>query len=250
MAKGTGRGPAAVTIERTAYDAFTPERLGLGNLAAPSRQVDVTCGVFDLAGFTRFCTQVDPHLAVPEYLSAFLEWLFDDLKAGIAVKRGKRSVEIYAPLPFFSKFMGDGVLFLWDTTGYPSPVNENIVGMLYHSTLHYKKQFLPRIRAKVSIPPPTLRCGVARGRVFSVGNGSDFVGPCINLAARLQKLSILSFSFSRRGLNADELHEQHRDRFILKRVAVRGIGDDELVYILRGEFDGLPPEEKALFQDP
>ena len=40
--------------------------------------------------------------------------------------------------------------------------------------------------AIVSEPPPVLRCGLARGTVFSVGNRSDFVGSCINMAARLQ----------------------------------------------------------------
>ena len=45
-------------------------------------------------------------------------------------------------------------------------------------------------------PPNKLRCGIARGNVFPIGNGCNFVGPCINISARLQKFKGLSFAFS------------------------------------------------------
>ena len=54
-------------------DGFNPSILGLGDISVPSREIEAIAAVFDLVGFTRFCNQVDPHLAVPTYLSRFLD---------------------------------------------------------------------------------------------------------------------------------------------------------------------------------
>ena len=63
---------------------------------------------------------------------------------------------------------------------------------------HYVSKFLPTIRQILVDPPSVLRCGLARGTVYPVGNGQDFVGSCINMAARLQKRA--TFAFNRRRL--------------------------------------------------
>ena len=91
---------------------------------------------------------------------------------------------------------------------------------------------------------------MARGQVISVGDGSDFVGSCINAAARLQKLGATSFAFSRRGFDPRaSFDESWWDDFATKRVTLRGIGEDEVVVILRREFEALPAEEAAQFRD-
>ena len=64
-----------VALDNEQFDRFNPGVLGLGDIGAPSKQVDALAAVFDLEGFTSFCSHVDPHLAVPEYLSRFLDWL-------------------------------------------------------------------------------------------------------------------------------------------------------------------------------
>jgi class 3 adenylate cyclase len=116
--------------------------------------------------------------------------------------------------------------------------------------LRYESEFLPAVRHEVVEPPTKLRCGVARGYVYSVGDGSDFVGPCINVAARLQKLaSCLTCCFSRRGFDISR-HYQAPEHFVIKRTMIRGIGDNELVYVLKREFDLLPEAEKVLFSEP
>ena len=85
--------------------------------------------------------------------------------------------------------------------------------------------------------------------VFSVGNGEDYVGPCINVAARLQKLSLLTFCFSRRGFDIEKhMPEETAVKYVLKSVSLRGIGDDELVWVRKEEFGGLQDEDKALFR--
>lgn len=234
-----------------AFDRFSPSVLGLGDISIESNQVDAICAVFDLQGFTNCCKQVDPHLVIPEYLSEFLEWLFNDIKDRTLIEEKEKGMSIYAPLPFLAKFMGDGVLFLWDTARSSKVGNCNIVNMLLDTCKHYNKEFLPAIQKKIVDPPTALRCGIARGRVFSVGNQEDYVGPCINLAARLQKLSLLSFAFSRRGFNPEkDMRKPQLKNFSLKKVSIRGIGSSELIYVLKDEFDGLPDEEKPFFNEP
>ena len=74
VVKGTER--RIQSLDKEMLEKFNPPVLGLGNIDAPSREVEAIAAVFDLSRFTSFCNQVDPHLAVPQYLSRFLEWLF------------------------------------------------------------------------------------------------------------------------------------------------------------------------------
>jgi hypothetical protein len=128
FAEGKG---GALSIKTSEFEKFNPRVLGLGNLAAPGQYVDALAAVFDLEGFTSFCNQSDPHLATPEFLSEFLEWLFNKISTyprlsekqletlSASPKRG--NVILWCSVPFFSKFLGDGILFIWDT----SYANEN-----------------------------------------------------------------------------------------------------------------------------
>ena len=127
----------------------------------------------------------------------------------------------------------------------------NVVTSLWETCSNYVLTFYPMTRKVVTQPPKVLRCGIARGTVFSVGNGEDYVGPCINIAARLQKLSSLSFCFSRRGFDVEKnMPEETAVKYVLKSVSLRGIGEDELVWVRKEEFDSLLDEEKALFRSP
>ena len=205
--------------------------------------------MFDLSGFTNFCSQVDPHLSVPEYLSRFLDWLFDDIKKEFLRKIYKEGKELWADLPFLAKFLGDGVLFLWDTEEMDPVQISNVVVTLHDMCVHYVEDFYPRIKKVVVAPPNILRCGIARGSVFSVGNGEDYVAPCINVASRLQKLSLLSFCVSRRGFDFTQ-NKSILKQYTVKSVSLPGIGENELVWVRKKEFDGLPEKEKELFRSP
>ena len=72
-----------VTLNSDKFDMFNPDVLGLGDIGTASKQVEALAAMFDLSGFTNFCGQVDPHLAVPEYLSSFLDWQFGEIKKGL-----------------------------------------------------------------------------------------------------------------------------------------------------------------------
>ncbi len=233
------------------FDRFNPDVLGLGDISSRSIQVEALAAIFDLSGFTNFCSQVDPHLAVPEYLSRFLDWLFAEVKKGSLKEDNEEEKILWASLPFLAKFLGDGVLFLWDTRNMGGAEICNVVTSLWEICGNYAREFYPVVRKIVVQPPRVFRCGISRGMVFSVGNGEDYVGPCINIASRLQKLSSLTFCFSRRGFDVEKhMPEETAAKYVLKSVSLRGIGEDELVWVREEEFDGLPGEEKELFRSP
>ncbi len=238
-------------IDNARFEGFNPAILGLGDISLPSREIEAIAAVFDLAGFTRFCNQVDPQLAVPAFLSRFLDWLFNEIRVRLTDKNYGDRKALWAELPFMSKFLGDGVLLLWNTKNLNEELICNIVATLYEISHGYRHQFYPQIKMAVDKPPMTLRCGLARGRVFSVGNGRDCVGHCINTASRLQKLSLLTFCFPSRGFNVQEhMPDGYRQLFVQKAVSIRGVGENELVWVLKDEFSNLPEKLKTLFREP
>lgn len=71
------------------------------------------------------------------------------------------------------------------------------------------------------------------------------------MAARLQKVATgITFCCSRRGFNYEGDDRKGADLLILKRVAVRGVSERELVYVMRDEFDTLADETRTPFSDP
>jgi hypothetical protein len=160
-------------------------------------------------------------------------------------------VSVWHSLPFFMKFMGDGLLALWETNGMHPNAQHNMIFSCENILGAYKSEFVPEMQRKVTDVPPILRCGIAKGTVFSVGNGEDYVGSCINVATRLQKLVGLPIAFGRRGFEPEERWEPSDvKRWILKKVSIRGIGDGELVYVRKLDLKRLPPEDQELFKDP
>jgi class 3 adenylate cyclase len=231
---------------------FSPAVLGLGDIGAKSSRIEVVAVVFDLAGFTNFCSQVDPHLSMPRFLKEFLNWLFESIAAECENTKIKleQGITLYSDLPFFAKFMGDGVLFLWNAENMGMVEVCNILITVRIISNQYSSVFVPKIEKHLSYVPKSLRCGVARGQVCSVGNGEDYVGPCINMASRLQKLSNIGFCCSNRGIDLEEgMPGATAERYVVKSVSIRGIGRDELVIIRKAEFEKLSKKDKAVFRD-
>lgn len=227
------------------FTKFNPSILGLGDISKEGEYFEALAAIFDLEAFTSFSNQLDPHLVIPEYLNEFLSWLFKSISAEIVYKKGRKQTLLWCPFPFFAKFLGDGVLFLWDTRKFDPIDFGNVVTSLLDICNGYTQDFLPQIRMSFSKPPLKLRCGVARGQVISIGEENDFVGPCINVAARLQKLGQFSFAFSKRGFSLDRhFGESWKNEFVLIKSQIRGVGDEELLYVLEREFRLLPASER------
>jgi len=245
-----GAEPDEYHLSKSNFRKFNVSLLELGDLSQEKESFEGLAVIFDLKGFTSFCDQRDPHLEVPEFLDDFLNWLF--LRITNDSRRGEDGghVMLWYHLPFFAKFLGDGVLFLWDVKNLSREAKGNIVSSLYIICNDYEKELLPKIRRKFTKPPPKLRCGIAQGQITPIGNESDFAGLCINLASRLQKLGEgqFSFAFTKKGLDLERgvPEDWHKD-FRRIRVQIRGVGKEELVYVLKKEFNKLPkPEKKKL----
>jgi class 3 adenylate cyclase len=245
-------GKPVTVLRKEEFEKFNPNILGLGDIRQRGVAYDALSAVFDLAGFTHFCTQIEPHLAVPRYLSEFLSWLMEQLRRETVMDDLDTGVRLWHPLPFFVKFMGDGLLLLWDTDSMDQITARNVVVSLREICGLYATTFFPTINRRVVDPPSQLRCGLARGTVFSVGNGEDFVGSCINMASRLQKLPGLGFAFNIRGIdvNDPDADSFFRTEVLIKRVSIRGIGDNELIGCLAADFDTLAPNDKGFYRNP
>ncbi|MDR0941108.1 MAG: hypothetical protein LBM68_02650 [Bacteroidales bacterium] len=236
-------------IKNESFNNFNETILGLGTIGTKANTIEALSVIFDLEGFTDFCKQVDPHLAVPQYLNSFLKWIFSEIKHELICETFDDGYSTWADLPFLSKYLGDGLLFLWNAAQLSDVSINNIIVAMYRICKKYESDFLPQIAQKVTHPPFKLRCGIARGNIYSVGNGNDFVGPCINISARLQKLNSLSFCFSQRGIDVNAFGDDFSSTFVTKKVAIRGIGENELVCMSREEYDGLAKIEKDKFGD-
>jgi class 3 adenylate cyclase len=249
VSAANSRPSAMRLLDRDTVKKFNPSVLDLGDINAPCHEVEAIAAVFDLTGFTTFCNQVDSYLAIPRFLNEFLEWFFGNIRERITEREfGDRS-ELWAGLPIMSKFLGDGVLLIWDAQRMTEEQICRLAGTLYQICYAYKVLFYPRISMVVNKPPPILRCGVARGKVFSIGNDRDYVGHCINTASRLSHLGALTFCFPHRGFQVREhMPAEFRLTFIPKFVSIRGVGENELVWVVREEYEKLTAKNREQFR--
>ena len=223
--------------------------LNLGDISSPCQEKEAVAAVLDLTGFTAFCTQVDSYLAIPRFLNDFLEWFFNNIRDGLTEEDFGNRRAFWADFPLLVKFLGDGVLLVWGARSMTEEQICRIVTTLYKICLNYRQDFFPRINRVLNKPPAVLRCGMARGKVFTIGDGKDFVGHCINNASRLSHLESLTFCFPHRGFPVREhLPAEHLQLFVPKYVSIRGVGDSELVWVVKQEFDRLSEIEKRLFR--
>lgn len=174
--KVRGKFGEACIYKKRELEEFNPKVLGLGDIGAKSEQIGVIAAFFDLSGFTSFCSQVDPHLSMPKFLNEFVKWLFEQIKRELQVKEVSDGIACYSEVPFFAKFMGDGVLFLWNTKGMDDVMICNIATTVWEVCDNYYSVFIPRLKGHWSYYPNSVRCGVACGNVCSVGNGGITLG--------------------------------------------------------------------------
>ena len=239
-------------LRKSIFKKFSPSLLGLTDILAKKETFEALAVILDLKDFTAFCDQRDPHLVVPQFLKSFLDWLFKRLRAELLIEQSRNEVILWSHLPFYGKFLGDGVLRLWDCTDMDGEAKRNIIESFDIICSDYDTEFLPSLKNKISKLPPKLRCGIAQGQVTSIADGKDFVGLCINIASRLQKLGdgAFSFAFTQKGLELGKEEEDWYEdgNFRLIKFPVRGISDDELVYVLKSEFRRLPKDLKRAYR--
>jgi len=242
-------GSAVRFITSADFEKFSQTCLNLGELTTPSVPKDAVAAIFDLDGFTAFCKQIDPQLGVPSFMNLFLSWLIGQLRKTAVVKELVDGYHLRHPLPFFTKFLGDGILVLWDVEAMNRAVL-NIINTCMQTVLAYE-HFRKTLVGSLSAVPKSLRCGVARGRVYSVGSGYDYIGSCINMASRMQKMPGTLFAFNIRGFDLSaHPGPLFKDYMVVKKVRIRGIGDDELVAVPKIYFSHMAPTDAASYEDP
>jgi class 3 adenylate cyclase len=237
-------------IANETVSRFNPSILNLGEINQPSKEEEAIAAVFDLTGFTHFCNQADAYLAIPRFLSDFLNWFFTHISQSLTVENdGFRSM-FWADLPVMVKFLGDGLLVIWNARPMSEGQICRLVGTLYKVCHAYRTEFYPNMLMTINKPPSVLRCGVARGKIFTIGNGKDYVGHCINTASRLSHLNPLTFCFPHHGFHVREFMPDNYARlFVPKYVSLRGIGENELIWVVKEEFENLPEVAKVHFRD-
>lgn len=229
---------------------FDSSMLGLGDISKASKTIQAVAAVFDLQGFTYFCSQIEPQFAVPIFLQRFLSWLIDELKQESIEAEYPDGVKVSHPLPFFVKFMGDGLLVLWNTEKMRQKTLQNLVLHVSQICAKYREVVVPELKKMVSDPPSRLRCGIARGIVLSVGDSADYVGTCINMASRLQKLPGVTVVFNRRGfiLEGPEANARVLERFVIRNTGIPGIGEGELLGMLKSDLADMTPDQAKLYR--
>ncbi|MCJ7779043.1 MAG: hypothetical protein MUP16_12115, partial [Sedimentisphaerales bacterium] len=120
--KGPIAGIAGVSEEQTngliivngdIFNKFNPSLLHLGDINTPCQEKEAVAAVFDLSGFTNFCNQVDAYLAIPSFLNSFYDWFFNSIIYGLT-DEDVDSTHYWAELPVLVKFLGDGLLVVWN----------------------------------------------------------------------------------------------------------------------------------------
>lgn len=252
-------GGTHIALAKAQFDAFDDSLLWVPNSTsntADGEKFDALAAIFDLQDFSAFFDVRDPFATVPEFVETFLAWLFQTLKREFSKKTVGDTVLLWSYLPMFAKFMGDGVLLLWniptDQRHGGARAIGNIVARLHRTCLSYRSEFRPSIAQELDEAPTTLRCGGALGQVAAVGNRNDYVGPCINVAARLQKLATLSFAFSRLGCDPNRCFlREWQNVFTTATVRIRGMHRAEPILVDAEEFASIPLKLRSeLFTKP
>ena len=90
-------------ITKKAFERFNASILGLGDITSPSTKTEALAAIFDLQSFTYFCKQIEPHLSVPKFLSAYLDWLLNQIRGEVLNKEHPEGMQLWCTLPFFIK---------------------------------------------------------------------------------------------------------------------------------------------------
>jgi class 3 adenylate cyclase len=244
-----GQSTGLIIVNDNILNKFNPSMLRLGDIKTPCQEKEAVAAVFDLSGFTHFCNQADAYLAIPSFLNSFYDWFFGSIAYGLTADSDDDKTRFWAELPMLVKFLGDGLLVVWNAQKMNDEQICRLAATLYYICRAYKEDFYPQIITEIDKPPGVLRCGMARGKVFSVGNGSDYIGHCINTASRLSNLNPLTCCFPRRGFPIKEnLSPQYSQLFVTKYVSIRGVGDDEPIWVVKEELDKLNEKQRMQYR--
>ena len=161
------------------------------------------------------------------------------------------------PRPVHRKFLGDGALYVWLPQKNKESFDTHFTTYLPNRLWTIKNQFRAINKSCADdIPllelPQRIRFGIARGTIYELSfahsKTKEYIGYCINLAARLQNYcKELGFIVSARMRINQEAIDKHN---YLKVVATKIKGfPREIVIVDKTEFESLPDDTRdALFE--
>lgn len=212
--------------------------------------------IYDLENFTKF-------LAVPDiqrHVSAYFNFVDEQARAifgaGNPVWHKKRKPLPPVLSPIHEKFLGDGMMFIFDLTGMEPGARSWIVREICNRSLNTKFWFEHKNKqamdfVPVAALPPRIRFGITYGTIHELtrtGGAKEYVGFAINLAARLQKYSgSASFLASARLPEVSAWFK--RTGYVRVQASRLRNAPDEFVYIYKDDLDRAmqDPDEKDLF---
>ena len=222
--------------------------------AAP---VDAVVIVFDLEGFSRFFSQPDVHAYVPRFLNMVFEAIRVVFEGGTPIWKERTSTIEPLMTPTYQKFLGDGALYLLPVGGKRGLTAGDTLALI-NRLWNLKSDFHTIADAtSAAVPvvdvPRRIRFGVARGSGYKLtyrgSRQTEYVGYCINLAARLQGYCPeLGFIASARlRLPDSALQKANYVKVVAKRLKNF---PKEIVIVDRAEYDGLEASVRAALFDP
>lgn len=212
--------------------------------------------IFDLEGFTEFCTQPQVEHRIPALLNRLSELLCSCLDRSWAP--GDDCAFHLAELGFPAqvKFLGDGGLLIWLLPEEDEGQLSFLLALL--SRLYIARRsfgdVVETFKDDFGLPrmPDKVRIGLAAGeivRLNSVAGEEEFVGFPINLASRLQGYCRgLGFLASARiGIPSEFLEEHGFQKVYAKRL--RGFSKEVLI-VDKADFYSLSSKERAFLFEP
>lgn len=212
--------------------------------------------VYDLENFTNFLAVPDIQRHVSSYLNFVDAQVRTTFEGGKAIwHKKKRPLEPVAS-PIHEKFLGDGMMFIFDLSAAPPSDREFLVRDICNRALNTKfwfeanndkaLKFMP-----VASLPPRIRFGITYGTIHQLTRSDgnhEYVGFAINLAARLQKYAGGASFLASARLPVDP-EWFAKTGYVRVRAPKLRNGDSEFVYIWKDDLEASMknPNEKGLF---
>jgi len=207
--------------------------------------VKIVVAIFDVEGFTKFFNKIpiNKNIVTSSFINGLLNWFHYNFH------------EVFRFSPVFGKFLGDGILMIWETARQDMP-DKVITGlmnhcwnMVYSCETKYVPEFVKKIGKRWRIEYPTkLKVGLSLGHAVKYtrrGKVSDYISESINIASRLVKFHEHIRFIAHSDLVFGRLPEKHL--YVQKSIELRGIGEIS-VYIDKDYYiaAGSPKEFKDL----
>lgn len=189
--------------------------------------IKIVVAIFDLEGFTDFFSgiRINKNIVVTSFINGLLYWFHHHFETN------------YTFRPLLSKFLGDGIMMIWEP-GRQQMSNRDIIDlmnicwdMVASKDLSYEHAYVPEFVRKIgkrwSVQyPKKMRVGLSLSHAVKYtkrGNVSDYVAESINIASRLVKFHQKIYFIAHSDLVFGRIPREFR--YIQKSVDLRGIGE-------------------------